>query len=338
MRYSRSLGISAAPVLLAVWATTLEAAVTFDWATVGNPHNGADTRYDPSGVGSVSYTYRISKHEVTAGQYVDFLNTVDPTGANPLGLYNPLMASDPSGCQITWNAAISRYDFSGAPSGTAADWENRPVNFVGFWDAARFANWLHNGQGSGGTESGAYVNIGDETTFARQPDAQFFLPTEDEWYKAAYHKNDGATGNYFNYPTSTDSTPSNILADPDPGNNATFYDYGHTVGSPYYRTEVGDHENSESPYGTFDQGGNVFEWNEDAISASTGVRGGSFGLTEGSLRASSDLLNDPSLEYLYLGFRVASPPESTGVVPEPSSLVLWGLGLGLLWYRRKTKL
>ena len=29
---------------------------------------------------------------------------------------------------------------------------NKPVNYVSFWDAARFANWLTNGQGSGGTE------------------------------------------------------------------------------------------------------------------------------------------------------------------------------------------
>ena len=37
-----------------------------------------------------------------------------------------------------------------------------PVNFVTFWDAARFANWLHNGQPSGAqtaatTEDGAYT-------------------------------------------------------------------------------------------------------------------------------------------------------------------------------------
>ena len=40
---------------------------------------------------------------------------------------------------------------------------------------------------------------------------------------------------------------------------------GYTIGSPYYTTEVGEFENSESPYGTFDQGGNIWEWNETVI-------------------------------------------------------------------------
>jgi len=338
----RGLGGVAVAALLALCASSARAAVTFDWATVGNKGNDPDTRYDATGIGSVANTYRIAKHEVTAGQYADFLNAVDPTGANSLGLYNSSMDTSEYGCQITWNQAAWQYDFSGgtveAPGSTAADWENRPVNFVGFWDAARFVNWLHNGQGGGGTETGAYVNIGEQATFVRQPGAHYFLPSEDEWYKAAYHKNNGPTGDYFEYPTRNDSTPSNDLVEPtDPGNNATFSDGDYTIGSPYYRTEVGAHENSESSYGTFDQGGNVFEWNETAIDASSGVRGGSFGLTHGGLLASSELLNDPTLEYYYLGFRVASPPEPTGVIPEPTSIVVWALGLGLLWWRRKAK-
>jgi formylglycine-generating enzyme required for sulfatase activity len=86
------------------------------------------------------------------------------------------------------------------------------------------------------------------------------------------------TGNYWDYPTSTNSVPSNDLVAPDPGNNATFYSEGNcTIGSPYYRTEAGAHENSDSPYGTFDQGGNVWEWNEAIIEGGfRGTRGGAF--------------------------------------------------------------
>lgn len=66
----------------------------------------------------------------------------------------------------------------------------------------------------------------------------------------------------------------------DPGNYATYHGSPggiHGIGSPYYRTEVGEHENSESPYGTFDQAGNVSEWTEDIKDArSRVVRGGSF--------------------------------------------------------------
>ena len=34
---------------------------------------------------------------------------------------------------------------------------NHPVNYVSWYDAIRFANWLNNGQGSGDTETGAYT-------------------------------------------------------------------------------------------------------------------------------------------------------------------------------------
>ena len=88
----------------------------------------------------------------------------------------------------------------------------------------------------------------------RESDATWVIPSEDEWYKAAYHKNDGVTGNYFDYPTSSDNIPSHDLIDPDPGNNGNFVYQGDcTSGSN--RTEVGEFENSVSPYGTFDQGG-----------------------------------------------------------------------------------
>ena len=100
------------------------------------------------------------------------------------------------------------------------------MNFVDWGDAARFANWLHNGQptgaqGTGTTEDGAYFISGATTAEAlmqvvREPDATWVIPSEDEWYKAAYHKNDGVTGNYYNYPTSSNSVPDNDLGLPRP--------------------------------------------------------------------------------------------------------------------------
>ncbi len=96
-------------------------AVDIEKVTVGDPGNADDT--EGSGHGRVAYVYSIGKYEVTAGQYRDFLNAVDPAGSNPYGLYNIYMNLDPYGCQITWNAASSTYDFSGgtteAPGSTA---------------------------------------------------------------------------------------------------------------------------------------------------------------------------------------------------------------------------
>jgi hypothetical protein len=250
------------------------------------------------------------------------------------------MNSSEWGCQITWNSTLSTYDFSGgtveAPGSTAVDWENRPVNFVNFWDATRFANWLHNGQGGGDTESGAYTLTPDgiaNNTVVRSAGARFFIPTEDEWYKAAYHdRNAGLAATYFNYPTSNDSEPGRDMSEEtNPGNNANYRDGGDLIGSPYFRTEVGEFELSESPYGTFDQGGNLWEWNETAIVGSTrGLRGGVLDNESDDMHASYRSGDIPSNETDAVGFRVASIPE-----PGNITLLLCGLVTGLIWWRRR---
>jgi sulfatase modifying factor 1 len=315
-------------------------AVNIDMVSVGNPRNAPDTRYNGISVGSVGYNYQIGKYEVTAGQYTEFLNAV--AKADPNGLYNTEMGNISDfypGANIQQTGSSPHFSYS-----VAADWANRPVNYVSFWDAARFANWLHNGQPTGPqgpatTESGAYHDVGNQTLFGRNAGAKFFVPTEDEWYKAAYHKNDGVTGNYWDYPTASDNVPGNIL--PDQGKNANFYgvlgedcvgNCSYTIGSPYYRTNVGDFANSASPYGTFDQGGNVWEWNETKVSSSSrGLRGGSFGDRIGTVGwqglGAAYRLNDgnvplpfPDAESSLVGFRVA------GVVPEPAAWILALLG------------
>ena len=329
MRKCMTIVAVAAVVLTCV--SGAQADVVMETVPIDNVGNAADAYGE--GYGAVSYAYNIGKYEVTAGQYTEFLNAV--ASSDPHGLYNGDMASIlTGGCLITQNGSSGSYtyDFSGRPCGTEADWANRPVNYVNWYDALRFANWLHNGQGSGDTEDGAYdMSLGSNVV--RKPGALVFLLSEDEWYKAAYHKNDGVTGNYFGYPMSNNSAPNNDLVDPDPGNHATFYNAGYTIGSPYYRTEVGAHENSESPYGTFDQGGNLWEWNEAVIDSRRGLRGGSFNsLGHGvNLHAATRAADLPTYEYSTIGFRVAE-------VPEPSTLAMLALsGVVMLKRRGRSK-
>ena len=286
--------------------------------TVGNPGNVGEWSGESYGghgpdriCGAVDYAYHIGKFEITSGQYTAFLNAV--AAEDPYWLYHPHMWTSDFGCKIERTGSSPNHAYSVAP-----DRADRPVNLVSWGDVARFCNWLHNGQPTGAqdlstTEDGSYYLNGATTdpelmAIVRKPDATWVIPSEDEWYKAAYHYNDGATGNYYDYPTGSDSVPSNDLIDPDPGNNANFQrvfgDY--TIGSPYWRTDVGEFEESESAYGTFDQGGNVDEWNEAVIAGlGRGVRGGSCQRNSHALHAAFCYYENPVGEHHEIGFRVA---------------------------------
>lgn len=298
--------------------------------TVGDPGNTADTRYSTPGIGSVGYTYSIGRYEVTAAQYCDFLN--HKAQSDFYGLWDVRMGYNEMGCRIQQHGSSGSFSYS-----VAGDRANRPVNYASYWDACRFTNWLNNGQGDGDSETGAYTLNGyndmDGREIQRNPGAKWVVTNDDEWYKAAYYRAGGTDAGYWDYPTQNDSTPTNYLTDPDGGNNACFmFNDNWTLFLPYYTTEVGEFENSESAYGTFDQAGNVGEWTEtlqDPAYVARVFRGGSFKNTEGYLHASTRLGNSPTITSPYIGFRVV-------MVPEPSSIIalLGGLA-GLLAKTRR---
>jgi len=323
--------------LVSALSSAAMAGVTMEFVTVGNPENADDTHGD--GYGGVGYVYEIGKYEVTARQYTEFLNAVAATDTHGLlpgerqwPEYDPHIARGGSSGSYTYSVA--------------SDWADRPVNVLGWDDAARFANWLTNGkptgpQGLSTTEDGSYYLNGATTkeqlggverkTIAAG--ARYVIASEDEWYKAAYY--DGDAGVYYDYPTGTDATPSNDLIGPDPGNNANFDQDGPTLVPYYYKTEVGEFENSESPYGTFDQGGNVAEFTDTSVPISHPWgpgrvrRGGSWRDGANTLQAAyRDSLLDLTDGNSRWGFRVVRLPAFISQPPVPDADGPYTIGEG----------
>ena len=186
------------------------------------------------------------------------------------------------------------------------------MNFVSYWDALRFANWLHNGKPDGAqdgstTEDGAYTLTSTgmaSNGVERNADvAKVFVPSFDEWFKAAYYEAESRT--CFDYPTGSDEVPT---CSP-PGATPNTANCQAVVGD---LTDAASYPGSASPSGTYDQGGNVFEWTEAVIKRSHRImKGGSWHRSARALRASGKhRYNGPDHESRSVGFRVASrvPP------------------------------
>ena len=185
-------------------------------------------------------------------------------------------------------------------------------------------------------DNGQAWQAGGQNLF-RHKDAYYFLPNEDEWYKAAYHKNDGATANYWNYPTGSNSIPDGIDFSADTVFDAVF-NQGFNQGGPNSVTNVG----GMNPYGTLGMGGNVAEWVESAFdgfnnssSESRVFRGGDWLNSDAQLRAQFRYSGGTTDTYVNVGFRVASVAN----VPEPQTvtLLLSGGSVGLLGKRRRRR-
>jgi formylglycine-generating enzyme len=313
--------------------------ITYQMVTVGDPGNANDTGGTQNG--AVAYSYQIGTYDVTIGQYAAFLTAVAAT--DTYSLYNSSMGSDGNIKGIQQNGSSGSYTYSVIGSA------DRPITYVSWFDAARFANWMTNGQGSGSTETGAYTLLGGATSgnaVAANPGAAFRLPTNDEWYKAAYYSptlNSGA-GGYYAYATQSNAAPGNQIGST--ANQANYYlggVYSVTQSASYsssqnYLTDVGAFSGSGSFYGTFDQNGNVQQWNDlDGTGGSSrGLRGGSWDdFNPSFLSSSNSSSNSPSAASFLIGFRLASPGSGPSAVPEidPNSLgsvlalVLGSLGL-----------
>ena len=279
-------------------------AFSMDFVTIGNPGNAADTTGSPNPAGSVAYAYNIGKYEVSR----DMIDKANAAGSLGINLQD-----------------MSSYEANGV---------NRPATGISWNGAARFVNYLNTSQGyqaaynfttSGGNDNISLWGAGQYSgsNQFRHKDAYYFLPSMDEWYKAAYGS---PSGTWYNYATGSDSAPSAVAS----WTSGAVYN---GQGAPADITNAG----GLSPYGTMAQNGNVWEWNESAFDGSNNsasenreLRGGSWNLDSNFLDASTRLSLVPTTyENASIGFRVAS-------VPEPSSLsLLLAGGVVLLAGRRK---
>ena len=300
-----------------ITSNSATAMITLDMITIGNVGNANDT-VNPApaaNYGSVSYEYNIGKTEVTTAQYVAFLNATAST-VDTYGLYNVGMATM-GGTAGGINVGILKTGSTTFSYSVTGGGGSRPVAFVSWFDAARFANWLTYGQGGGDTETGSYTLAGavSGATVARNEiNGGYYIPTENEWYKAAYY-NPGTTA-YSLFPNGT-----NAITTAD----ANYANAGGTT------TNVGNYSGVLSSYDTLGQGGNVAEVMTPTTGIDSGLvlRGGAYLNTERRLSSTFSVLGvSTSSEAISTGFRVS-------VVPEPSSALLAMLGGSFLLLRRK---
>ncbi len=284
---------------------------SIEFVPIGNPGNAADTTGSPNPAGSVSYNYRMGKFEVSEDMITKF--------------------NASQSLQIT----------------TGTRGINKPATVVSWNEAARFTNWLNTSTGGFAaykfTTSGVNDNIAlwtpadtldyDAANPFRSLRANYVLPSVNEWYKAAYY--DPLSASYFDFPTGSNTAPTAVSG----GTAANTAVYNNGQAGPADITNAG----GLSPFGVMGLGGNLYEWEEtesDLVNNGTSsirvIRGGGWLTDSLVLSSSTRFSGTPADEFSDVGFRVASL-SSTGV-PEPSSLLMGGLGTCVVSFaRRRTR-
>ncbi len=253
-------------------------------------------------------------------------NTADSTGYGAVGYAFHIFSTE---------VTIAQFQASGAGNGNEGYWNESPrsvgpngaASYVSLYEAMKYCNWMT----SGDVNSGAYVfNEGAYQSTDRASAISLYgtiyaLPTEDEWYKAAYYT--GNAGDPWSlYAHGADTAPTRGTANGWNYRGSGVNDFA--TSSPNYTWQSG--YGAEEQNATYNMMGNVWEWLEDAEGV---IRGGSYNSTLGMLGSSyRDGGFDPEYESNGIGFRIVT------VVPEPTSMAMLAMGGLGAWLLRLTKL
>jgi formylglycine-generating enzyme required for sulfatase activity len=294
-------------------------AVVPELVMVGDGGNLADPL---TGLGAVEMPFQIGKYDTTTLQWSVFLNAVNVVEGNqsdPRHLYHPEMfqANDPSSflmkatCRLMTDASTPYEKHLNERIVTVffpKEWgvlrghyyASIPMTRVPIDDAKRYCNWLHNGAPSFDelnattlwiTETGAY-DFTNGKHGELMPGARYFIPSLNQWYKAAYYQAFRPNPGYWHYPTQGNKLPRqtasccNYFDDPSQPDDGHYHSrktganyaesclaYPHCVIWHYtgdsrgalLTTPVGLFKDSPGPYGTYDMGGNVRQWTSDCV-------------------------------------------------------------------------
>lgn len=294
---------------------------SIDFVTIGAQNNPADTRPSatPNAAGRVGYVFGIGKFEVSRDMITKY-NSAFGT-ANSLGLTL---------------ADMTPYGGNGA---------SQPATGLSWNEAARFVNWLNTVSGGTAAYNFSTGGVNDNITPwsilnpldydpmnpYRSKRAIFALPSDNEWYKAAYYN--PVTNGYSDYPSLNGMTPAAVSGGTT-DNTAVYFQPGGNGPA------VIDSAGGLSPFGVMGLGGNVREWEESSIdllnnngSSIRGIRGGTWFDGPSYLSSSARYDDvDPNGKNLTVGFRVVSLSSAGGEVPEPSTMAIIGLcALGMAY-------
>jgi formylglycine-generating enzyme required for sulfatase activity len=318
-----------------IYSQTHEVSLTklqIPFVLIGDPGNSGYYGLKRN-IGAIDHSFFISKYEVTVSQYCDFLNAVASQN-DPHQLYKNGMTEDPKVACIS-RTILTKED--GSSCFYYEPFENRdslPITYVNLRDAQRFCNWLENNAPTSDddplflevcTEKGAYLFLGGINGDMEEPtlcsNAHYYIPSEDEWFKAAYYKGGGNNTGYWAYPTSHDAAPNNGQGDV---SNQANYRTMATGWKPREQnpmiTPVDHFDQTCSAYGVYDMGGNIAEWTSSFQPITTSsdqaehniVRGGSWN-SEYSIYWNNELMAqgipqayDPLTANNFIGFRIAA--------------------------------